>query len=338
LVHIVDHRTLIWTISLDAVIVNPSVDRQAATDEAGMTRESRNRLVIDWGSSNFRAYRFGASGQIAERHQANAGILTVTDGGFEEALMREIGQWITPQSEILFSGMITSRNGWVETPYIAAPARLDDLASDAIVRHGSTGATYRFLPGVCVRSPLPDVMRGEEIQVFGAIEPEESATVILPGTHSKWVNVTDGVITRFRTFLTGESYALLARHSIVGRLIPPDHHGFNGEAFLAGVTMARHESSISFLNDVFTTRSGALLGAFGTDEIADRLSGLLIGHEIKAGLGLHSKGAGRLILVGEEELAKRYERALREFGHQATIGRADAVVEGFSRLAARQRD
>lgn len=301
-----------------------------------MSDGTDDRLIVDWGSSNFRAYRFTPSGEISERHQADAGILTVTDGDFEKALMREIGTWITPQSEVMFSGMITSRNGWVETPYAEAPAQLGDLARDAITRTGTTDATYRFLPGVCSRKPLPDVMRGEEIQIFGAIEPNETATLALPGTHSKWVNVTDGTITGFRTFLTGETYALLAKHSIVGRLIPPDHQRFNEQAFLAGVTMAQDNSSISLLNDVFTARSGALLGAFGTEEIADRLSGLLIGHELKAGLSLHGASNGRLILVGEEQLTTRYALALHALGQATVIGRSDAVVEGFRRLVAMQ--
>jgi 2-dehydro-3-deoxygalactonokinase len=301
-----------------------------------MSSGAGDRLIVDWGSSNFRAYRFSPNGAIAERHQADAGILTVTDGDFETVLLREIGQWITPRSEVMFSGMITSRNGWVETPYAEAPARLADLAGVAITRKGSTGATYRFLPGVCARNPLPDVMRGEEIQVFGAIEPDETATLALPGTHSKWVTVVGGAITRFRTFLTGESYALLAKHSIVGRLIPPDHSPFNEQAFLAGVMMAQSDHSISLLNDIFTTRSGALLGAFGTDEIADRLSGLLIGHELRAGLSLRGASKGALILVGEEQLTARYALALHALGHATRIARPDVVVEGFRRLVSVQ--
>lgn len=301
-----------------------------------MSQEIGNRIVVDWGSSNFRAYRFSPSGEIADRHQAHAGILTVTDGDFESVLMREIGRWVTARSEILFSGMITSRNGWVETPYVEAPARLEDLAAGTIDRVGSSGAAYRFLPGVCARSPLPDVMRGEEIQVFGSVGSNETATLVLPGTHSKWVIVTKGEIAGFRTFLTGESYALLARHSIIGRLIPAGDLPFNERAFLSGVAMAQNEASISLLNDAFTARSGALLGLFGTEEIADRLSGLLIGHEIKAGLKLHAAGNANLMLVGEEDLVARYALALRTFGQPSTLAPPHAVVEGFRRLVATQ--
>ena len=298
-----------------------------------------SRLVVDWGSSSFRAYRFAGDGAVAERHQAEAGILTVTDGQFEAVLHREIGHWITADTEILFSGMITSRNGWVETPYIPCPAALDSLAAGAVVRQGRQGQILRFLPGVSARTPTPDVMRGEEIQVFGSVPADESAIVILPGTHSKWVEVRQGRITGFRTFLTGETYALLRHHSIVGRLIPPGESAFREDAFRAGVRQVRDPGSISLLNDVFTARSGALLGAFDPSEIADRLSGILVGHEIRAGREMQTgfaTSAGKMgppILVGEAGLLARYAVAFEEFGMATAKGPAHAAVEGFRRLS-----
>jgi 2-dehydro-3-deoxygalactonokinase len=292
------------------------------------------RIIVDWGTSNFRAWRFGRDGAISDRHQAAAGIGTVKDQAFEAVLEREIGAWIAPESEVLLSGMITSRNGWVETPYAEAPATLGDLAAGALTRRSARGATLRFLPGVCVRKPSPDVMRGEEIQIFGSVGPGESATIVLPGTHSKWANVAKGAILGFRTFLTGEIYALLAAHSIVGRLIPPGERPFNESAFLGGVGQARQDGVAGLLNDVFTARSGALLGVFGPEEIADRLSGMLIGHEIKAGLAASGGRGERLLLVGESALVARYRLALRAFGTVAEAGPPDAVVEGFRRLSA----
>ncbi len=138
------------------------------------------RIVVDWGSSNFRAYRFGPGGEIAERHQAEAGILTVKDGAFEATLLREIGNWIDADTDILLSGMITSRNGWVETPYLDPPASIEGLAAAAIERRAGMGARLLFLPGICNRTPQPDVMRGEEIQVFGSVPAGEDALVVLP--------------------------------------------------------------------------------------------------------------------------------------------------------------
>jgi 2-dehydro-3-deoxygalactonokinase len=290
------------------------------------------QIVVDWGTSSFRAYNFGSNGKIIQRHQADAGILSVRNGAFEEVLEREIGRWISPSTEILLSGMITSRNGWIETPYALTPATLTALATHAVVLHSQRGAKLKFLPGVATHAPTPDVMRGEEIQIFGVVSNNESATIVLPGTHSKWAEVRDGAIAGFRTFLTGEMFALLKSHSILGRLILAGEQAFNEQAFRAGVKVVQAASSISLLNDVFTARSGVLLGAFPADDIQDRLSGMLIGHEIKAGLTLYQKG--RLVLVGDPALTKRYAVALQEFGRTAEIGAADAAVDGFRRLSA----
>ncbi len=290
------------------------------------------RIVVDWGTSSFRAWRFDAAGAIADRHRADAGIITVRDGDFEGVLEREIGFWLDASATIHLSGMITSRNGWVETPYALAPARLADIGAQAVTRRARCGAQLRFLPGVAQRAPSPDVMRGEEIQVFGATRPDESVTVVLPGTHSKWARVEAGAITGFRTFLTGETFALMKTHSIVGRLIPPGERPFDEAAFMDGVALVAGGGSIGLLNDVFAQRAGALLGAFPAEAIADRLSGLLIAHEIDAGLKL--AGPGPLLLVGEAGLTARYARALAVFGRDAAIAPADAAVEGFRRLAA----
>ena len=146
---------------------------------------ARNRLIVDWGTSNFRAFRFDEKGEVAETRQAPRGILTVETGGFEAVLLAQIGDWIGEGTEILLSGMITSRNGWLETPYIEAPAEMADLRNRAITSRLSQGAPLLFLPGVCSRHPTPDVMRGEEIQVFGSIGPEEDATLVLPGTPAR---------------------------------------------------------------------------------------------------------------------------------------------------------
>jgi 2-dehydro-3-deoxygalactonokinase len=291
------------------------------------------RIIVDWGTSNFRAYRFAASGEIAETHQAACGILSVENGQFEAVLLREIGHWITPQSEICLSGMITSRNGWLETPYIEAPATLPDIKEKARASELKNGARLLFLPGICLRSPTPDVMRGEEIQVFGTVAPNENATLILPGTHSKWVRVEAGRLASFRTFMTGEVFAMLKAHSILGRLIPAGPATLNIDAFLNGVRRANDVASAGLLHEIFTTRSGVLLDQLKPPAIAETLSGLVIGAEIAGGVALG--WADRpLVLVGEAALCERYSLALEALGFSARLGPPQATVEGFRRLAA----
>ncbi len=290
------------------------------------------RVVVDWGTSSFRAYRFAPDGAVAEQRRADAGILSVAEGAFEMVLRREIGDWLGPDADVWLSGMITSRNGWVETPYAEAPATLANLAALSIERRLADGATLRFLPGVSQRQPSPDVMRGEEIQVFGVFGPGNSGTAILPGTHSKWVRVEDGVITGFRTFMTGEVYAVMRQHSILGRLIP-EGAGPNGDAFVASVRQAMDERSPGLLGDLFSARSGVLLGAFPADATAERLSGLIIGHELRGAMAL-GWVEGRLRLIGEPALCARYAAALSAVDIAGDVAPADAAVAGFRRLAA----
>ncbi len=122
------------------------------------------RIVVDWGTSNFRAYRFDDRGALTETHQAQAGILTVAPGGFEAVLEREIGGWLDGSAEVFLSGMITSRNGWVETPYVEMPATLDFcvVATDV------------------VEAATVDVVAGSEVEVAAppAAAPGEPCNLI----------------------------------------------------------------------------------------------------------------------------------------------------------------
>jgi 2-dehydro-3-deoxygalactonokinase len=290
------------------------------------------RIIVDWGTSSFRAYRFGESGEIVETHRAAAGILSVASGGFAEVLQREIGGWLAGGAEVSLSGMITSRNGWVETPYVSTPATLADLR-DGAVRRQEGDLSLSFLPGVSQAAPVPDVMRGEEIQVFGSFARDADGIAVLPGTHSKWVRVERGRITGFRSFMTGEVFAVLTAHSILGRLIPQAEMPFNPQAFAEGVAMAARAGSAGVLGDIFSARSGVLLGALSAEHIRDRLSGLLIGHEIAGATSL-GWTSGDVMLIGDPALCARYGTALDASGITSRVAPPDAAVEGFRRLDA----
>ena len=297
---------------------------------------SSSRFVIDWGTSNFRAYRFGEDGQIAQTHHAPCGILTVEDKNFAAVLHAQIGSWLHPGDQLYFSGMITSRNGWIETPYVDAPARLEDLARHAVHCPGEAGQDYLFLPGVCMRQPTADVMRGEEIQVFGSLrEGEQDATVILPGTHSKWVRVQAGILQHFVTHMTGEVFAVMKHHSILGRLMADAPQELDQEAFLKGVAQAKSTPSAGLLHDLFTARSAVLLEQLPARSCQDYLSGLVIGHECVAGLQ-GTLSAGAVVLVGDAGLCQRYHMALLacdpHLSSRLRMGPAEASVTGFMRL------
>lgn len=289
-------------------------------------------IIVDWGTTNFRAYRFDGHGELRDEHRAAAGILSVPDRSFEAALQREIGHWISADSRLLLSGMITSRNGWVETTYIEAPARLPDLAREAVRQSHASGASLLFLPGVAMGLPAPDVMRGEEIQVFGVCAEDEEATVVLPGTHSKWVRHGGGRILAFHTFMTGEIYAALRDHTILGRLAEPGTSGSRA-AFLDGVRHMRGKIGPGLLHAAFAARSRVLFGALPPADVTEFLSGIVIGGEFAGGLAL-GWDAGPIRLVGEAALVDRYAAAAAEFGLVAERAASDATVLGFCKLAA----
>ena len=172
-------------------------------------------LAIEWTSAAFHAFLFEEDGTLIDQRQQARGVNHVTDGAFEAALREMVGDWAAQASRVYLAGMITSRNGWVETPYAEAPASLQDILARAVTRTVEGLAPLVFLPGVSVQHPLPDMMRGEELKIIGAMG-RGSGVVALPGAHTKWAMVENGSIQRFATYMTGEIAALLKANSLVG--------------------------------------------------------------------------------------------------------------------------
>ena len=169
----------------------------------------RPLIAVDWGTSSLRVARLGHGGTALEERSMPLGILSVPSGGFPAALADACGDWLRNDSAlVLVSGMAGSRHGWIEAPYCASPTGLAEIAASlAWVQAGRIA----IVPGLsCEPNGVPDVMRGEETQVFGALQlfGLDSARLVLPGTHSKWVRAESGRIESFATFMTGEVYAL----------------------------------------------------------------------------------------------------------------------------------
>jgi len=286
---------------------------------------------IDWGTTSFRAYRLAADGGVLERRVAAAGILSVEPGGFPDALRREVGDWLEAAGSgvpVLLSGMIGSRQGWREAPYATCPAGLDDIASALAVVEAPGLPAIRIVPGLSLRSPdgVPDVMRGEETQLFGLDLGAGRHTVCLPGTHSKWATVADGRIEGFATAMTGEVFAVLRGHSILGRLMPAPNGApaaFDTAAFDRGLAAAARPGGL--LHHLFAVRAHGLFGDLDAPALPDYLSGLLIGHEVRA-LG---RTDGPVHLVGSVALCDRYARALPG----AIRHGEDAAAAGLHRIA-----
>jgi 2-dehydro-3-deoxygalactonokinase len=287
---------------------------------------SEPRLVgVDWGTSRLRAALIGEGGVILAEHSADAGILTVADGAFAPVLRRALAALGDPSRlPVVLSGMITSRQGWHELPYAACPADAAALAQ-ALLRTAEPGmGPLHFVTGLAWTGPdgIPDVMRGEETQILGQDDLRPGEVVVLPGTHSKWVVAEGDRIRRFRTFMTGELFAVLKGHSILGRLMT--EAGEDAGAFDRGVRLGLAGGGL--LGRLFSARTLPLMGALPEAGVADYLSGLLIGTELFEALALERPEA--VVVIGSDALARRYARALELAGVAHRAGRADAAARG----------
>jgi len=296
-------------------------------------------LAIDWGTTSARAYRMSGAGEVLGIRESPLGIQQIRDGAFAAALRALQGDWNDIAAPRIASGMIGSRQGWIEAPYLDCPAGRDDLArSLATAPDGSlaivAGVRYRDAEGI------PDVMRGEETQIVGALADGTGETLaILPGTHSKWAVVRGGRIEQFATFMTGEVFAVLKDHSILGRMMAADGAAANDEGFRRGVRAARRAGVPgALLHRLFGTRTLALAGKLETGAVADYLSGLLIGSEIDAGVewARHcGVAADRATLIGASALCTRYAVALAEAGVAVEAAPAAAAARGLWAIATR---
>jgi 2-dehydro-3-deoxygalactonokinase len=310
--------------------------REYAGQKKTLMNDDIRLIAIDWGTSFARAYTLDAQGAVVAERSLPLGIQRIADGKFADALSALCGSDLPTAVPLLASGMIGSRQGWVEAPYCECPAGFDAIAAGLTL---VPGATLRIVPGLLCRDAdgVPDVMRGEETQIFGAVADldRNRDVVVLPGTHSKWAIVgTDG-IERFTTFMTGEMYAVLREHSILGRLASAGADSSDPEALQRGVRLSlRDDAALS--HDLFSTRTLALTGRLASAGVADYLSGLLLGAEIAAAhkwLAKHQLGAVAVTLIGDALLCERYRRALDLAGMEAVFGPADAAARGLWRIA-----
>ena len=285
-------------------------------------------IGIDWGTSSFRAFRLHADGRVLARRAAPRGILAVEDGRFAEELLRQTGDWIAAgETRVLMAGMIGSRQGWQEAPYLACPAGPAEIAA-ALVGVPFEGAEVLLVPGLTHSDATgtPEVMRGEETQLVGVLgEIGGDGIACLPGSHSKWARIAAGRIAGFSTYLSGEAFAAIRGHTILGRMMqdaPTDP-----AAFARG--LARSGDPGHLLHHLFGVRTLGLFGRLRETESAAYLSGLLIGHEVRAAL---PPGGGAVHLIGSAPLCALYAHAVAACGGAAVTHNEDAAASGLARI------
>ena len=284
-------------------------------------------IAVDWGTTNRRAYLIAADGRMADEMEDDRGILAVGAHGFDAAVAEIKGR--LGERPLLMGGMIGSNRGWVEAPYVPCPAGLPELAANL---KWVVPGRIAIVPGVSFLSdPRADVMRGEELQILGAyaagfVGPD--ANVCHPGTHNKWIRLADGRIAEFRTVMTGELFSLLKDHSILADLLALPAAA--NKTFAAGVRHGLDHDDLTA--ELFSVRARVLLGRAPREEAASYTSGLLIGADLRIGLG--SAPDGEIIVMGRPELTSLFAAALGIAGRTAReVDGEEAFLAGCRYLA-----
>lgn len=281
-------------------------------------------LAVDWGTTNRRVYAIDAAGAVQATERDDRGILAVGRDGFaaEAAAIRaRFGDL-----PMLCAGMVGSTNGWVEAAYLPCPARLDDLARTLTWVEPERTA---IVPGVSyLGETRADVMRGEEVQLLGAVAagmaPAESL-LCQPGTHCKWAGMAGGAIATIRTTMTGELFALLGKHSLLAGFMTGAVA--DGPAFRDGLAASADRT---LLGDLFGARASVLTGRRDRGDIAAYVSGLLIGSDVRE----QGIAAGTLVhLLADPTLGGLYTAAITAAGGEAILlDSHHAFVAGITRL------
>ena len=301
-----------------------------------MSKLSQPALIgVDWGSSHCRGYLLDQKGSVIEQRQSDLGASHLKSADqFQIALWTQFGDWIDNRkrpARLILSGMVGSAEAWRDAGYLDCPIQPRRLGRH-LVSVTSAGLEAWLVPGLSCRSPTGsrDVMRGEETQLAGlpTDRHRSDSLVCLPGTHTKWVWMEGGRIQHFMTYLSGEAFALLKEHSILGRSLSDGRHSPQG--FARGIERSSQPGGL--MHHVFGLRALSLLEGLSGYEASSYLSGILIGHEVRAVMAL--KACAEVTLVGSSHLNALYGQALEQLGSNCQrVDGDEAASRGLAQLA-----
>jgi 2-dehydro-3-deoxygalactonokinase len=293
----------------------------------------------DWGTSHLRLSLCDEVGRVLQTKTGPG----AAAGNAEETFFSLVRDWdaVHGPLPVVLCGMAGSTIGWRNVPYLACPTRPDTIASSAL-RFEARGRTIAIAPGVSCRNRLsaPDVMRGEETQILGALrsEPELGAGVhllCLPGTHAKWAVMKDGVIEHFLTGVTGELFDVLHRHSVLVRASEIGE-AVGGPAFVDALEQTKLYPDAGLIHLLFGTRSRQLVGELRNTDARSYLSGLVIGQDVGGAIRLFRReiaASRHVVLIGTPQLSELYAAALEMHGIGLTkVDGAAASVAGLAAL------
>ncbi|MCG7392113.1 2-dehydro-3-deoxygalactonokinase [Microvirga sp. ACRRW] len=293
-------------------------------------------IVADWGTTRFRGYLIEGE-TILDQVSSDEGVSALQKGQHRDVFVKHCGRWLDaePNAPVLLVGMVGSREGWVEAPYATCPAGLVEIAEALIPVEIGNGRKGYIIPGLfCEPAPgAADVMRGEETLVLGT--GVENGLICSAGTHPKWILVRDGRIERFATYMTGEMYALLREHSMIGRPAtePADQKGFDMGLHAAERNSgAEGAARVGLLHLLFCARAAVVSGRMASNLLAPYLSGLLTGDEINGALAQFGRPSSVTILASHER-ADLYVHALARLGIKTELKiPQQALLAGLARI------
>lgn len=292
-------------------------------------------IAVDWGTTNFRAFLLNDQQVIASISKA-CGLLSLTKEEFGATLHQHLEPWLNEHGAlpVVMAGMVGSQQGWQEVPYVFTPASAQTLRKNALPMATPWGSLAWIIPGVSSDSAfcLPDVMRGEEVQLMGlnTFHPADEVYAILPGTHSKHAQLSHGEITHFTTLMTGELFSLLSQHSLLGRALPEQQD--DSDAFMKGVLTA--QAHVPFSHLIFSARTRRLNNELEPSSIHSYLSGLLIGYELSS-----MSAEKENWLVGSPALCQRYLHAAKALQISLRIADGDTCfLHGMAALYAQLQE
>jgi 2-dehydro-3-deoxygalactonokinase len=320
--------------------------------------ETNTFIAADWGTSHLRVFLCHGSRALERREGPGVAALSAAADGttreqaFAKTLSATIGPWAKTHGDvpIWVAGMAGSRNGWRETGYVPCPVDARALAQ-AMLRFECEGHTVAIVPGARCTNVLgaPDVMRGEETQILGALARFPAIgrgrhVVALPGTHTKWALLGDGRLTTFQTSFSGELYALLREYSMLARAgagspseTAADEAAPSRESFERGLFRIGEHAGTALSHLLFEVRSRQLVEGMPRHEALAYLSGLIVGQDVEGAMKLfHAelREAPAITVIGSPQLTDLYGLALGARNLEARpMDAAEATIRGLHEIA-----
>ena len=286
-------------------------------------------IAADWGTTHMRAWAIGEEDNVLAFRESNEGMKDLQQNEFEPVLLKLIESWLddTKVTTVMACGMVGSKQGWVETPYLKTPCVPIDNQQLTIATTKDNRIKVNFVPGV-MQNNLADIMRGEETQIAGFINknPDFNGVVCLPGTHTKWVNVKEGQITSFKTFMTGELFGVISNHTLIRHSI--SIKGWNQAGFEAGIHEGFNNPG-SIASNLFSLRAESIVNDLDRDQARSTLSGLLLGVELNGAQTFWENS--NVIIIGSQLLSDNYHQGLKILGGQSQLFSLEtATLSGLS--------